>query len=1241
MKKRLLYGLLLALCLCCLFAPAAAEGENLLLNPGFEEGYDEQGYILSWGYDAWDLSTETSVYHLDPDAQRGTVVCIENLWDNDARVEQQIAVRGNSLYKFSGYLKAEGFSEDGTGANLSVKDCFASSPSFTDTNGQWVYTEFYGRTSWLQKSLTFCARAGGYGSVNSGAAWFDDLKVERVTALPEGVQAQSLKKVEAAVVEEEGGRANWTASFIFLCAAFACAAYVCVRRANEWPVQEDALRRKLLFGLLLAFLLRALLAVLSPGYDVDMGCFRGWALTMAETGPMGFYDAVFCDYPPGYLYVLWLVGALARLLQLPYDSELFVLLLKLPALLADIAAAYLIYVLAQEWTGKKTAAASALVYAVLPAVWLDSALWGQMDAVLVLLILLVLHFMLRRQMLKSALVFAVAVLVKPQALMFGTILLCGFVSDMLEDWKKGLKALLISMVSALALVLLLVTPFSIGRGFAWLIDKYLEVLSSYPYASVNAMNLFGLLGGNWVEQSETVLGLSYSLWGALGMGLSVAYALFLYFRARERRAVLPMVCCELLGVFALGVRMHERYMFPVLALCLLAALAYDDRRLLLAFAGLSVTNGANIFTVLQNGHVLAENRTMQVIVGILNLALLALLLIASYRAAVQKKTLPLAREKGKLRIQVLGPALPDARQAGEKPRFTRADVLLMAALTLVYALTAFYKLGNTYAPSTMWVGEQGQSVVLDLGQEREIGRFYYYGEINDATLCLRFSRDGQTYSEEYVLQSGTYDMFRWNVREMDETARYAQISISAGPMRIYELALTDAQGTPYDLTVPEDAQALADEQWMVPARPGYMDGMYFDESYHGRTAYEQLNNRVWYENTHPPLGKVFISWSIALLGMTPFGWRFAGTLAGVLMVPALYYLAKLLFKKSGFAFASVFLFCFDFMHLAQTRLGTIDSYPVLFIILEFACMLHYAHLSFYHEKLIKTLVPLFFSGLFMGLGIASKWIGVYAGAGLAVFFFAILFARFGEYRKARQALAKGGKDIAWAQSIVEKFPTYTLATLLCCLVFFVAVPIAVYIGSYYQFLRIEGNGLQEVWAYQQHMLNYHKGVFQSHPFASPWYQWPLILKPIWYYLGEFEPEGMVSSIASLGNPALWWPGLLAILWLCVRAVQGYGKTDRRIYIVLLGYFMNFLPWVLVPRITFIYHYFASVPFLALAVGLYLEDFYARHKYAKTWIGLYLAVVLALYALFYPLLTGIPMPDVRAQLFEWLPSWHLF
>lgn len=52
------------------------------------------------------------------------------------------------------------------------------------------------------------------------------------------------------------------------------------------------------------------------------------------------------------------------------------------------------------------------------------------------------------------------------------------------------------------------------------------------------------------------------------------------------------------------------------------------------------------------------------------------------------------------------------------------------------------------------------------------------------------------------------------------------------------------------------AAALVDEQDCVPEYPSYMTGMYFDELYHARTAYEHLHNLSVYEVSHPPLGKI-------------------------------------------------------------------------------------------------------------------------------------------------------------------------------------------------------------------------------------------------------------------------------------------------------------------------------------------------------------------------------------------------
>ena len=99
-----------------------------------------------------------------------------------------------------------------------------------------------------------------------------------------------------------------------------------------------------------------------------------------------------------------------------------------------------------------------------------------------------------------------------------------------------------------------------------------------------------------------------------------------------------------------------------------------------------------------------------------------------------------------------------------------------------------------------------------------------------------------------------------------------------------------------------------------------MDNMYFDEIYHARTAYEMIKHENLYEITHPPLGKGLMSIGIRIFGMNPFGWRFMGTLIGILMLPVMYLLAKRLTRRTTFAVVATFLLMFDFMHFARRGL---------------------------------------------------------------------------------------------------------------------------------------------------------------------------------------------------------------------------------------------------------------------------------------------------------------------------------
>ena len=81
-----------------------------------------------------------------------------------------------------------------------------------------------------------------------------------------------------------------------------------------------------------------------------------------------------------------------------------------------------------------------------------------------------------------------------------------------------------------------------------------------------------------------------------------------------------------------------------------------------------------------------------------------------------------------------------------------------------------------------------------------------------------------------------------------------------------------------------------------------------------------------YETTHPPLGKDLIMVGVALFGMTGFGWRFSGTLFGVLLVPLAWCFARRLTRKRWIGAVAGVLLALDFMRFAQSRIATIDIY---------------------------------------------------------------------------------------------------------------------------------------------------------------------------------------------------------------------------------------------------------------------------------------------------------------------------
>ena len=819
-----------------------------------------------------------------------------------------------------------------------------------------------------------------------------------------------------------------------------------------------------------------------------------------------------------------------------------------------------------------------------------------------------------------------------------------------------------------------------------------------------------------------VLGASWAWVGGTAMLLAFVIVLSMAVRGKKTEILCYLGALLFILLYVFGVKMHERYLFPALLLLAAAWVKTGDRRILNVFILFTTTLFINEGIVLDNsirlgssmGHLNSDTVWLADFLSVLNV------LGSAY--AVHLGT-ELLHEKHPKPAPAFGPLFPVRKTVNPENSPTNElrtdrslhwklkDTLILSAITAVYAAVSLLTLGSAKAPQTEWkASSDEEQVIFDLGKHYDRFSILYFAQVSREDFSFAVSDDGELWSEEQWAQMDQGQCWKWKYvtesypggesgrtyynSDLDHvihmSGRYVRLSAHNLGLTLNEIIFRDSEGKNIPVTIssrigeiPEselfsDPENLKDEQdtmeklpayfgdaqyMNTPAQPCWWNSTYFDEIYHARTAFEFLKGSVPYETSHPPLGKVLMSACVAVFGMTPFGWRFAGAVAGILMLPGMYLLGKQLTKKTGIAVIACLLMAFDCMHLTQTQIATIDSFPVLFIIFAYFFMLRFLQTDIFRHRISRILPDLAASGLFMGLSIASKWIGIYAGAGLAILFFWHCFRTMRADRRSRVVLIQqeqnegdepdiGRLSTSTETGLHREKAGRILAICFWCVLFFVVIPIVIYLLSYVPYLsynsrRIKsfGDYFSAVWRSQESMFSYHstKNLGMDHPFYSPWWEWPVIGKPMYYAAEQYLPAGtqMHYTIFSFGNPVVWFGGLAALVFCAWRAAVARRYTipgesgiwhlwpvthDPRYMFVFTGILAQYLPWVLVPRGTYIYHYFASLPFLMLAISLCFDGWEGKSmKTAKAAGGLFVLIAAAAFAVLFPYASGICVP----------------
>ncbi len=381
-------------------------------------------------------------------------------------------------------------------------------------------------------------------------------------------------------------------------------------RLRLWSATADG--RQVLALLALALLIRL---VISPfhGFFHDLQAYVNWG-HIFDHNPLRFYTVASTtnvlessrfgylpNYPPLTVYLYGLLDAVylaVAHLFTPHpsltlaDSPLLAVYARLPILASDLAAVALIYQLARKARSQRWALVAAGSYALAPAVLFDGVLWGQTDGIFTLAVILALLSVLEGRGVRAGVLCAVAFMLKPQPVIFAPLIL--FYLLRWAGWREALRSLAgMGATAGLLWLPYLVPPHPDIFVFLAMV-RHVNLANPYTsVASVDAFNLWWFAGQPHHSATTPYVGpLSATTFGGLLFAItSLAIAVGIWRDATPARL---FFAAGLLAAafFTFTSLQHERYLFPALALFLIAAV-YDARHLLFYIVA-SVTAFANM-----------------------------------------------------------------------------------------------------------------------------------------------------------------------------------------------------------------------------------------------------------------------------------------------------------------------------------------------------------------------------------------------------------------------------------------------------------------------------------------------------------------------------------------------------------------------------------------------------------------------------------------------------------------------
>jgi Gpi18-like mannosyltransferase len=293
-----------------------------------------------------------------------------------------------------------------------------------------------------------------------------------------------------------------------------------------------------------------------PTVTNDLITISGWYdYIVSHNGFSALKDTAFSIYTPPYLYLFVIVS------YFPVIPK--IIAIKAISIIFDFICAYAIYKIAKKVSSQTTSWFLACLFLLNPVVWLNSAYWGQCDAIYTAFLLFAIYFLLNDNFPIAMVMFGIGFSFKLQS-----VFLLPFIFAILIVYFDRWKYLFFIPVTTF---MMMIPAILAGKSIENVFSIYFTQTSAYKYLTMNAPSIFGFLN---YQRSGTL--------NLIGIALALIISIFicwLMFRKKNNVNKKDIVLLASLSAFMLPFflpQMHERYFYPASIISMLL-LVYHPR----------------------------------------------------------------------------------------------------------------------------------------------------------------------------------------------------------------------------------------------------------------------------------------------------------------------------------------------------------------------------------------------------------------------------------------------------------------------------------------------------------------------------------------------------------------------------------------------------------------------------------------------------------------------------------------